>query len=182
MTHATHKAVPGGLCLSRRQLLVFGGASVSVIAAFGTEDLVAKERVQLVGSKYKPKRIARLADIQSKKPLEFAYPTPDVMNVLVKLNEIAGGGIGKDKDIVAFNTVCPHMGGPVGAESYKPQHNVLGPCPLHLSTFDLTKHGMIVAGHATESLPQIMLEIRKDEVWAVGVMGLVYGYAANPIG
>lgn len=182
MTQATHKGAPGGFCLSRRQLLVFGGSSVSVIAGFGTGNLFAKEGASLVGSKYKPKRIARLADLEPKKPLEFAYPTPDVMNVLIKLNEIAGGGVGSDKDIVAFNTVCPHMGGPVGAESYKPQHNVLGPCPLHLTTFDLTKHGMIIAGHATESLPQIMLKVRKDEIWAVGVMGLVYGHAANPIG
>jgi arsenite oxidase small subunit len=59
---------------------------------------------------------------------------------------------------------------------------VLGPCPLHLSTFDLTKHGMIVSGHAVESLPQIVLEIDGDDIVATGVMGLFYGYSQNPTG
>ena len=37
---------------------------------------------------------------------------------------------------------------------------------------------MVVSGHATESLPQIVLEINGDDIYAVGVMGLVYGYGA----
>jgi arsenite oxidase small subunit len=84
---------------------------------------------------------------------------------------------GQKKDIVAFNQQCTHMGGPLDG-TYKPQHQVLGPCPLHLTTFDLTRHGMVASGHATESLPQIVLEIKGDDIYAVGVMGLVYGYSA----
>jgi arsenite oxidase small subunit len=49
---------------------------------------------------------------------------------------------------------------------------------LHLTTFDLTRHGMVISGHATESLPQIVLEVQGDDIYAVGVQGLVYGYAA----
>lgn len=55
-----------------------------------------------------------------------------------------------------------------------------GPCPLHLSTFDLTKFGMIVSGHATSSLPQITLEAEGDDIVATGVQGLIWGYSANP--
>ena len=44
------------------------------------------------------------------------------------------------------------------------------------------KHGMVVSGHATESLPQIALDLRGDEIYAVGVMGLMYGYSVNPAG
>jgi arsenite oxidase small subunit len=72
------------------------------------------------------------------------------------------------------------MGGPVGADSYKSEHKLLGPCPLHLTTFDLTRHGMVASGHATQSLPQVMLEVRGEDVWAVGMMGLVFGYSQNP--
>ncbi|MBI1906526.1 MAG: arsenate reductase (azurin) small subunit, partial [Rhodocyclales bacterium] len=61
-------------------------------------------------------------------------------------------------------------------------YQVLGPCPMHLTTFDLTKHGMVVAGHGTESLPQILLEVEGDDIYAVGVMGLIYGYADNQSG
>jgi arsenite oxidase small subunit len=114
--------------------------------------------------------------------VEFTYPDDNVTNVLVRLGEPAGGGIGPGRDIVAFNTVCPHMGGPVGADTYKPRHKVLGPCPLHLTTFDLTRFGMVVSGHATQSLPQVQLEIRQGRIFAVGMMGLVYGHASNPRG
>jgi arsenite oxidase small subunit len=172
----------GTLCMNRRQLLVLGGTSVAVLAVLRADDLLAAQGAKLVGSRYPAKRIGRLAELEAKKPVEFTYPNKDVTNVLVKLGERAGAGIGPDQDVVAFNTVCPHMGGPVGADTYKATHNVLGPCPLHLTTFDLTRHGIVVSGHATESLPQIVLELRKDEIWAVGVMGLVYGFAANPSG
>lgn len=165
-------------CLQRRQFLILGGVSLGVLAVPG----FAAAGVKLVGSRYPASRIAKLIDIEDRKPVEFTYPNADVANLLVKLGEPAGGGIGPHGDIVAFNTTCPHMGGLVGSEMYKAVHNVLGPCPLHLTTYDLTRHGMVVSGHATESLPQIMLEVRGADVFAVGVMGLIYGYADNPRG
>jgi arsenite oxidase small subunit len=39
---------------------------------------------------------------------------------------------------------------------------------------------MLVSGHATESLPQIVLEVDGPDVVATGVMGLLSGYSANP--
>jgi arsenite oxidase small subunit len=63
--------------------------------------------------------------------------------------------------------------------SYKSEHAVMGPCPLHLTTFDLTRHGMVIAGHATESLPQIVLETDGDDIVATGVLGLLYGKHNN---
>lgn len=163
-------------CVSRRELLILGGSAVAVVAMIGDQSTQA----QVVGSRYPERFIAKLKDVIADKPIEFAYPSKDITNVLVKLGVVAGGGIGAGKDIVAFNNVCTHMGGPVGAESYKAQHKVLGPCPLHLTTFDLTRHGMVVSGHATAALPQVMLEVRGDDIIAVGMMGLVYGYSANP--
>lgn len=166
-----------GACLKRRAFLIGGGASFGALAVPG---FAADAR--LVGSRYPASRIGSLNDLKLKQPLEFAYPNNAVVNVLVRLGEPAGGGVGPLNDIVAFNATCTHMGGPVGADAFKPAHNVLGPCPLHLTTFDLTRHGMVVSGHATESLPQIMLEIRDDDIFAVGVMGLIFGYAENPHG
>ena len=62
---------------------------------------------------------------------------------------------------------------------FNPQHQVMGPCPLHLSTYDLTRHGIVVAGHSTQGLPQVLLETRGDDIYAVGMMGLVYGFSDN---
>lgn len=174
--HASHAHGPA--CLSRRHLLIFGGAAVGVVAALPADAFAQNAR--LVGSTYAAKKVAKLADLSSGKPVEFDYPAKGMSNVLVKLGEKAGGGVGRDADIVAFSAVCTHMGGPVGADSYKPEHKLLGPCPLHLTTFDLTRHGMVASGHATQSLPQVMLEVRGEDVWAVGMMGLVFGYSQNP--
>ena len=38
---------------------------------------------------------------------------------------------------------------------------------------------MVVSGHATLGLPQILLEIEGDEIVATGVMGLLYGHHDN---
>ena len=70
------------------------------------------------------------------------------------------------------------MGGPM-AGTYKPDDGALGPCPLHQSTFDLTRHGMIIGGHATQSLPQVLLELEGDDIYAVGMLGLIYGRYDN---
>ena len=86
--------------------------------------------------------------------------------------------MGADRDVVAFNSLCTHMGGPLMA-AYQKDHKVLGPCPFHLSMFDLSKRGIITSGSATQSLPQIMLEVKGDEIHAVGVMGLIFGFSDN---
>lgn len=185
---SSHHPHGRGACVSRRHVLILGGSAVTVLAL--PADLAIaqvkkkgepKPKATLVKSAYEPKKIAALSQIKAKTPIEFTYPNNDVTNILVKLGERAGAGVGADDDIVAFNTVCPHMGGPLGAEVYKPQHNVLGPCPLHLSTYDLTKHGMLLSGHSSDGLPQIVLEVRGADVYAVGIMGLIYGYDRNPV-
>ena len=167
-------------CMSRRQFLLTGGLSVAVVALgslprFG---LAAGQPPLALRATYPRQRIGTLSALKKGVPVEFAYPYPAVSNILVKLGVPAGGGIGPDQDVVAFNQQCTHMGGPMQG-TYKDAYQVLGPCPLHLTTFDLTRHGMVVSGHATESLPQIVLEVQGDSIYAVGVMGLIYGYSSN---
>lgn len=166
------------LCLSRRQFLFTSGTAITIIAL---GDLSwAEKGLALQRAAYPKKLVGRLSQLALDQPLSFAYPWEDAysQNLIIKLGVPAGGGVGPDRDIVAFNTLCTHMGGPLGG-TYKAPYKVLGPCPFHLTTFDLTKHGMVVAGQATESLPQIALELRGDQVYAVGVMGLIYGYHDN---
>lgn len=170
---------PVRACMSRRQLLLWGGVAVSVVTLNSLPGMALAAGPRAVRASYGRVRIASLAQLKTGKPIEFAYPYPDITNILVKLGTPAGAGVGTENDIVAFNQQCTHMGGPLQG-TYKKAQQMLGPCPLHLTTFDLTRHGMVVSGHATESLPQIVLDIRGDEIYAIGVMGLLYGYAANP--
>lgn len=167
-------------CMSRRQFLLSGGAAVTVVALEVVPGMsFAQGQPQLaLRADYPRQRIGSLAKLAKGKPLEFAYPYKNVSNILVKLGVPAGGGVGPQGDVVAFNQQCTHMGGPMQG-TYKDAHQILGPCPLHLTTFDLTRHGMVVAGHGTESLPQIVLEVRGDDIYAVGMQGLIYGYSSN---
>jgi arsenite oxidase small subunit len=170
-------------CMSRREFLLAGGVVVS-IAALGVVPRGAEAQAQpwqALKATYPRQRIGKLSALATGKPAQFKYPYPNVDNLLVRLDAPAGGGVGPAQDVVAFNLQCTHMGGPLHG-SYKQAHQILGPCPLHLTTFDLTRHGMVVAGHGTESLPQIVLETVGDDIYAVGVMGLIYGYAHNVTG
>lgn len=167
-------------CIDRRRFLIGTGAVLAATVllrdfpGFEGEALAAEVR------RYPRRKIGRLSRLKPDQPKMFNYPD-DGMNsasMLVKLGTPAGAGVGKDGDIVAFNTLCTHMGGPVGV-LYKPAYKAVGPCPFHQATFDLTRHGMIIGGHATENLPQVLLEVEGDDIYAVGIMGLIYGRYDN---
>jgi arsenite oxidase small subunit len=120
-------------------------------------------------------RVASLGEVSTTDPVKFDYPLQGQRNVLVKLNNPVSYGVGPDQDIVSFSSICTHMG--CLLEEYKPEYNALGPCPCHFSTFDLANNGMVTLGQATQNLPQVLLSIEGDDIYATGVVRLVYGYA-----
>lgn len=165
-------------CLAtRRQFLFMSGAAAATVLLTQIPGLGLSNAFAVV-AKYPRQKIGKLSALKQDMPVSFAYPSKDIKNILIKLGTQAGGGVGPQKDVVAFNPVCTHMGGNI-EKLYHPDYKVLGQCPLHLSTFDLTRHGIIVSGHATESLPQIELEVEGDDIYATGVIGLVYGRSSN---
>ncbi len=172
---------PNG-CLTRRQfLLASGGATATTILLLTLPGFPKAQTVPARLTRYPKRRIARLSQLKRDIPMDFKYPFDDHLyssSFLVKLGVPAGGGVGPDRDIVAFNYLCTHMGGPLQG-TYNKDHKALGPCPFHLTSFDLTRHGIVVVGHATESLPQVTLEVVGDDIHATGVMGLIYGRSSN---
>lgn len=178
----THQAEEERGCYSRRRFLLMGGsvaAATVFLSAFPESAMGAKMPALL--ARYPRKKIVKLSQLRNDVPVEFKYPYDDPVHsasFLVKLGVRAGGGVGPEGDIVSFNALCTHMGGPLMGK-YKKDHRAVGPCPIHLTTFDLTRHGMVIAGHATESLPQIVLEVKGDDIYATGVMGLIYGRDNN---
>lgn len=170
-------------CFSRRRfLLLGGGGAVTILLGelFPGRVSAEDERRRVRLGTYPRKKVGRLSQLAANEPIEFLYPDdgPHSISFLVKLGQPAGGGIGPEQDIVAFNTLCPHQGGSLRG-AYNGEFKIAGPCPVHLTTFDLNRHGMVVAGHATESLPQVVLELAGDEIYAVGILGLIYGYPSN---
>ena len=131
-------------------------------------------------STYPRKKIARLSELKTDVPVAFIYPDEGAYSecMLVKLGTEGGGGVGPQKDVVAFNYFCTHQGGDLSG-TYKADTKSLGACPLHLSTYDLTRHGILISGQAYQSLPQVLLELDGDDIYAVGVFGLIFGRYDN---
>jgi arsenite oxidase small subunit len=170
-----------GLALSRRQFL-FGasGAIAWLSLPPWMRHLGMPDRVQAQIAEYPRQRIGALSQLRVGEPMAFNYPWDhaNAVNILIKLGERAGGGVGPDEDVVAFNSFCTHQGASLTGK-FNAEVGVAGPCPLHWTTFDLTRHGMVVSGHATLGLPQIILETDGDDIYAAGVMGLIFGYYDN---
>lgn len=170
-------------CFSRRRFLLLGSAGAFTILLgelFPGRVTAEDERRRVHFAGYPRKKIGQFSQLVKNQPLEFLYPDdgPHSLSFLVGLGRRAGGGIGPEQDVVAFNALCTHQGATLRG-LYNSEHKVAGPCPVHLTTFDLTRHGMVVAGHATEALPQVVLELEGDNIYAVGVLGLIYGYPSN---
>ena len=173
--------------VSRREFLKMSGAAAGAVGIFAfapgvTEviEVVAPGTMRITRT-YPRLKVARLADLVEGEPLDFQYPLEEHNNFLVKSGRPAFDGVGTDKDIVAFNYLCSHMGCPLNG-TYRHEFKMLGPCPCHFSRFDLTKNGIVILGQATQSLPQIVLEVQNEEIYSVGVTGLVYGFWSNLAG
>ncbi len=167
------------LCLGRRAVLGTAAGGVAVSIFLPTDAHAANEagaRVDL--GIYPEKRIAKMSELAEGAPIAFTYPLEEQPNMLVKLGEKALRGIGPDQDIVAYSSLCTHMGGSLRGR-YRHDLKALGPCPFHFSVFDLKKGGIPVHASATQNLPQIVLKQDGDDIVAVGVLGLIYGFRNN---
>lgn len=166
---------PCGPGFDRRDFLFAAGAALVALTVPGFSP--AQARV----AKYPRKKVATLSKLQVGEPVEFRYPWDHANcdTVLLKLGREAAGGVGPGKDVVAFNGLCPHMGWNLPARKFFADPGIAGPCAGHWTTFDLTRHGMVVSGHATQGLPQVVLELDGDDILATGVLGLIFGFHDN---
>jgi arsenite oxidase small subunit len=167
-------------CMTRRAFLFRSSAAVVGTVMLPQIPGLDGKAVAAQVARYPRMLIGKLSQLTVGIPVNFSYPDQGMnsSSMLIRMGRPSGGGIGPDQDVIAFNALCPHMGGPM-AGTYKPNDGALGPCPLHQSTFDLTRHGMIIGGHATQSLPQVLLELEGDDIYAVGMLGLIYGRYDN---
>ena len=185
-TPGEKKSDHGRCMITRREFLLYSGATAATASTISISLLPGsahadQQKARVVG--YPRKLIAKLSELKDNKPFDFNYPD-DLANsqcMLVKMGGVrAGGGVGQKQDIVAYSYLCTHQGGPLqGSYKVTDEHRTLGPCPFHLSLFDLTRHGIIVSGQAYESLPQVLLEVDGDNIYAVGMMGLLFGRNKN---
>ena len=171
-----------GCGLSRRKFLFYSGTALTSGTVLLQIPGVLQAKEAHIAT-YPQKLIAKMSELKLDQPVIFNYPDDGASStsILVKMGQKAGGGVGKQRDVVAFNTICTHQGGPL-LGSYNTEYKTLGQCPFHLTTYDLTRYGIIVSGQAYQSLPQVLLEVKGDSIYAVGVMGLIFGRNNNLIG
>jgi arsenite oxidase small subunit len=154
--------------LSRRGLFAAGAAGATAVVA-GAEAADAEART------YPHRRVIALSKLRVNRAVTFDYPLKGQSNMLIDLGGEVPGGVGPKKSVVAFSSLCQHMGCPVG---YDRRRRELV-CPCHQTRYDPERLGSIIQGVATRALPRVRLEVRRGAVYAVGVDGLIYGYRTN---
>lgn len=166
--------------LSRRGFLKAGGGGVAVGAAVSVGAVVASPEARAAAGAvlpYETKVVGHAGKLAVGRPVTFAYPDDASPCTLVKIGRAVPGGVGPDGDIVAYSSLCTHMGCPVLYDGASSTFR----CPCHYSTFDAELSGQMICGQATENLPQIVLrhDEADDSVSAVAVDGLIYGRVSN---
>jgi arsenite oxidase small subunit len=141
------------------------GAAAVVIATSGDDD----------EDEFPRRTVAAVGELRPNEPISFEYPLEGQSSVLVDLGEEVPGGIGDSGGIVAYSALCQHMGCDV---QFVPEGGYLL-CPCHQSKYDPGREGNVIQGVAQAPLPRIELEIDGEDVVAVGVNGLIFGYREN---
>jgi arsenite oxidase small subunit len=155
--------------VSRRALLGSGAAGTTAVA------LVHASGAQAASRRYPRHRVVALSKLRVNRPVRFNYPLKAQPCVLLDLGRRVPGGVGPRNSIVAFSTLCQHMGCEVGYLRRKREFL----CPCHQTRYDPERLGSIIQGVATRALPRVKLQVRGGAVYAVGVDGLIYGYRSN---
>jgi len=175
------------MSVNRRDFLLTGGV-VGALAASGVlvplgfvlsdgGDGEASGASGAVLASFPRTRIATLGGLAAGEPEFFDYPFAGQSNLVVRLGSRSATGVGPDHDIVAYSNICTHMGCPL--TTYNAEERLLGPCACHFTTFDLAKDGQVTLGQATQNLPQVLLEVEGDDIFATGLFRLVYGHSDN---
>ena len=164
--------------VSRREFLKFsGGVAAGAAALPNTAEAAPATDAGSTVLPYKAKPVGKAGALTANQPVMFTFPDASSPCALVKMGSPVLGGVGPNQDIVAFSTMCTHMGCPV---AYDPAQKTFK-CPCHFSMFDAEKGGQMICGQATENLPQVVLKYnaKDDTVTAVAIDGLLYGRQSN---
>ncbi len=141
--------------VTRRELtkfLVLGSALVA-----GANVAVAIAGRLRTHQSYGEKRIASASALAPAESLLFRYPTDKDPCILVRTRE----GV-----LVAFSAVCTHLS---CAVVYRASDDHLF-CPCHEGLFECGPGGARpIEGPPERPLPQVMLDVRGDDVFATGI-------------
>ena len=162
--------------VGRRQFLRGSLVATAALPVAGLISGEAKAATNGALLTYPTVKLGNVNKMKLNEPMPVSYPDGEAPGVLLKLGKAVQGGVGPDKDIVGFSTVCPHKGFPL---SYNADSRTMN-CPGHYSVFDCEAGGQQTWGQATQNLPQYMLRVDdKGDIYADGIDELLYGRLSN---
>lgn len=152
---------------SRRGFLKATGiiAGTAVIAPSMMASNMSKNSNQSVFSEYESNKIGTLSQLKKDGEIDFSYPDASSVCKAVYVNG----------EVKAYSTICTHKGCPTVYNKELQQFE----CPCHFTKYDVAKDGQMVIGHATGGLPKVLLEIKGDDIYAIGFDGLIFGRINN---
>jgi len=162
-----------GRGFSRRRFLKYVGG-----VAVGAAGLAACEfpgSSQQAPTSFGETSIAKIKDLKVGQVTSAKYPDDKSPILIFKLGQRVPDGVGADGDIVAYSSICTHLG---CAVAWRPETKVLS-CPCHFSSFDPARGGLMVMGQATANLPQVILKVKDQDLVATGIRGLIWGRQTN---
>jgi Rieske Fe-S protein len=107
-----------------------------------------------LATNYTPVKIEGAETLQQGQALNFFYPKENDTAILIRT---------RDGSYRAFGQKCTHLTCPV----YYAKENDRLECPCHEGGFD-AKTGAVLYGPPPRPLERVLIEVRENEVWAVG--------------
>jgi len=153
---------------SRRGFLKFSALGLSAVAAAPALIAGDAQPTMSVYGGYIKNRVGSLTQLKKTGELDFSYPDGNALCKAVYVNN----------EVKAYSIICTHKGCPTVYNKEK----ALFECPCHFTKYDAKKDGQMVIGHATGRLPRVLLEINGDDIFAIGVDGLIFGRINNNVG
>lgn len=142
--------------VTRREFFKFMTLASGGIAV-GTGALAAYARLSKDEREFEAALICNVEDLEPGSSLAFSYPRPHDLCILVRM---------QSGEFVAYYRRCTHLSCPVNYEVHDEKELLY--CPCHNGAFSL-EDGSVLKGPPPHPLPRIKLDMRGNEIWAVGV-------------
>ncbi len=139
--------------VSRRELARFLTVGSALLA--GANGVMVAVHFAARKRDFPARRVASITQLAQLGTMLFRYPTERDPCILIR---------DEDGKPHAYSQVCTHLS---CAVVFRADENVLY-CPCHHGYFE-TREGRPIQGPPTRALPRILLEVRGDDVYAVGV-------------
>ncbi len=94
--------------VGRRRFMSGAGLAAAGVAVTSITPLPAQAATGAARVDYPVNRLANIKDLKLNEPLNVSYPDDNAPGVLLKLGKQVPGGVGAERDIVGFTTICPH--------------------------------------------------------------------------